>query len=128
MTERPTDAQLQEWQALADAATPGTWGKEYSAVTANERITHIAHADPMGNGEADAAFIAAARAAVPALLAEVQRLRAQNTALRDVLADVPIDAIMMLYDGAPTESALDSVGEWLLDAAAVTVEDAEQAE
>jgi propanediol dehydratase small subunit len=61
------------------------------------------------------------------LLVEVRRLTAQNTALRSVLTDVPIDAIMALYDNADPLAAYNSVGEWLLDAAAVTVENAAQA-
>ena len=64
-----TNDELDRLAALAAAATPGPWintlGRVHSADT-----THIA------NGyEDDCEFIAAARDAVPALVAEVRRLR-----------------------------------------------------
>jgi len=78
-----TAEQLAEWRALAAAATEGPW------------LAHPAMADqpaeisaPNFNGmhepmldllsTEDAAFIAAARTAVPALVAEVERLREES--------------------------------------------------
>jgi predicted RNase H-like nuclease (RuvC/YqgF family) len=78
-----TEEELDRLQALADAATPGEW--QASTVIAG-MITHdqhgwIAHC-PRGScketeqmARQDAAFIAAARAALPRLIAEVRRLR-----------------------------------------------------
>ena len=76
---------LQQWRALADAATPGPWSAETghgetgpnyidspSGVVA---YVYDSYRGTLPNAEADAAFIAAAREAVPALLAEVDRLR-----------------------------------------------------
>ncbi len=72
--------QLARWRGLADAATPGPWeatstwsddGDSYYVAVVDGRAlldTYVSMTD------ADAAFIAAAREAVPALLAEVERL------------------------------------------------------
>lgn len=78
-----TDEQLKRWRALADAATPGPgYRSEDESVCAG----------PDGNavwvGELDMdkvnePFVLEARTAVPALLDEVARLRAE---LRNVLA------------------------------------------
>jgi uncharacterized protein (DUF885 family) len=71
-------------RALADAATPGPWeverdpyGDDDYPVSANGRYLCVSPDDGVrgGHSEADAAFIAAARDAVPALLDEVERLR-----------------------------------------------------
>lgn len=79
--------QLDKWRRLADAATPGEWWLDFRQVF-NGEVPYINvcvttdAADIAGLGEqeecqADAAFIAAAREAVPALLDEVERLRAE---------------------------------------------------
>lgn len=67
-----TEQQLADLDALAAAATPGPW----------EQIDSRAYSSGTGlqvclcnETDADAAFIAAARTAVPALVAEVRRLR-----------------------------------------------------
>lgn len=80
-----TAAELAALKALADAATPGPWeAGEYNRVTADGR--HILKCRDQydgvrlaihDNANADAAFIAAARDAVPELVAEVDRLRAE---------------------------------------------------
>lgn len=78
-----TPARLAELRAVADAATKGPW----VAVIADGACLGIdAEADPDGIVEtdaghyppkpADAVFIAAARAAVPDLLDEIERMRA----------------------------------------------------
>jgi hypothetical protein len=74
----PTD--LDELERLAAAATPGPW--EAIRPRINIRIMagdrYVLESGPCGvRTEEDGQFIAAARAAVPALIAEVRRLRAQ---------------------------------------------------
>ncbi len=80
-----TDEELDRLQALADAATPGEWqaSSVIAGMVTEEHSGWIAHC-PRGSYKEteqlavqDAAFIAAARAAVPALIAEVRRLRQQ---------------------------------------------------
>jgi hypothetical protein len=106
-----TDGELDRLEQLAAAATPGPWQwyhpSEFphdirvaraSKLVRNDpvrgyvfRMTHShskkwsgsadgAHLDP---SEDDARFIVAARAAVPELIAEVQRLRAELRRLSD---------------------------------------------
>lgn len=82
-----TNEELQAIKARAEAATPGPWSKAWmwdyrvtgdGVFALGEGPTTygatLAHAAPQA--ERDAAFIAAARADVPALVAEVERLRA----------------------------------------------------
>lgn len=82
MTE-PTPDQLAEWRRLADEATEGPW-EAYSlpAVPPGQwQMVGVGQVDnEMGHRieamfDDDAAFIAAARTAVPVLLDEVERLR-----------------------------------------------------
>lgn len=79
-----TEGQLAKIKARAEAATPGPW----------QRCTSYGIGVESGNGpvplkvawaaqENDAAFISAARADVPALLEEVERLRAETKALKN---------------------------------------------
>lgn len=73
-----TDEQIAEWRRLSDAATSGPWratsdGDWVGYVIAAKRRTTIAICEA---SEVDMDFIAAAREAVPALLAEIERLRA----------------------------------------------------
>ena len=88
MPDRPTEADLARWEALADQATPGPW-------TARHRDSSNPTQDPARDGEhlgwhldplavpdrgqivrgADAAFLAESRTAVPALVNEVRRLQ-----------------------------------------------------
>ena len=83
-------------QARADAATPGPW-KHFHWPEGNE--VHVTPKKPIcawpgfdgdagKNARANAAFIAAARTDIPALLAECRRLRA---ALEEIAADSPPD-------------------------------------
>ena len=92
-----TAEHLEQWRALADAATPGPWLPSHNVDAPSDGNWEPDNPEREGRGEgptlvgtyrdvkawaeADAAFIAAARDAVPALLAEVDRLRAElNTA------------------------------------------------
>ena len=66
------DEQLNEWQRLADEATPGPWRlRDFFALT---RVVGVADM----NSSENAAFIAAARTAVPALIEEVRRLTTER--------------------------------------------------
>lgn len=105
-TKSITQAQLDEWRALAEKATPGPWTTERPAgevhgfargvliaATAPSKRNRV-YADPPGGSypAADQDLIAASRTAVPALVAEVERLR---TLLRRALPSVEQDAQMM---------------------------------
>lgn len=74
-----TQRKLDEWRELADAATPGKWGARLDVfavmhpVFAGHRIATRGAFDD-AQAQVDAAFIASAREAVPALLDEVARL------------------------------------------------------
>lgn len=79
-----TQQQRQEWRELEAAATPGEWeikshGSAGLAITTGkyERVFTVARIFEWDN----AAFIAAARAAVPALLADVDALTQERDAL-----------------------------------------------
>jgi hypothetical protein len=75
------DAEAAEWAALADAATEGPWaimgGGEY--VSGIGTLVGVECAG--GVRDVDAAFVAAARTAVPRLLVEREALRADHAAL-----------------------------------------------
>ena len=81
MSEPLTDEQLTAIAATDAARTPGTW---YT-----DRITDDVYAPGADSpvaydvGEANAAFIALASWAVPALVAEIRRLQAENARLRE---------------------------------------------
>lgn len=78
-----TQGQRDEWAALAEAATPGPWfvenvGNHGDKSASIECARWRGYVNTIGLGEdfATARFIAAARTAVPALLAENAELRA----------------------------------------------------
>lgn len=70
---RMTDEQLNEIESLAAAATPGPWRQDRWSVWADQYGPTVSRARAMNL--ADAAFIAASRSAVPALIAEVRGLQ-----------------------------------------------------
>lgn len=85
------DKQLAEWRRLAEAATPGPWerrrnrhpntnGTSWGWVEGTGFTWDCSH---VAGAERDAAFISAARTAVPALLDEVERLRVSARFLGD---------------------------------------------
>ena len=94
-----TAEHLEQWRALADAATPGPWLPSHNVDAPSDGNWEPDNPEREGRGEgptltglyrdvkawaeADAAFIAAARAAVPALIAEVERLQAAWSAEHD---------------------------------------------
>jgi len=80
-----TRDELQAIKALADAATPGEWVQgEFTGLTVRHDGANICTLGAVTDEHAfyDAAFIAAARAAVPALVAEVERLQTELAAAR----------------------------------------------
>ena len=94
-----TAEHLEQWRALADAATPGPWLPSHNVDAPSDGNWEPDNPEREGRGEgptltglyrdvkawaeADAAFIAAAREAVPALIAEVERLQAAWSAEHD---------------------------------------------
>jgi len=100
-----TQQELDALKALANAATPGPW-------TASPRSTdgrvdgllgaEINELEQPERGQftslADAAFIAASREAVPALLDALAAANARITALEAQLAAVPVEALLNYFD------------------------------
>ena len=133
----PTKEQRQEWQRLADAATPGPWragcedmvnyhgiyGSPFKAVYWDdpEAEMHMGHTLPgliseaYDAGEVDcrdnAGFIAAARTAVPSLLAAVDTLEADRNIN---LADFANECVAELAHLRGIEAAAKA---WLKDCA-----------
>lgn len=85
----PTPDQLAEWEALCEGATPGPWnadnvcddGSVHSPTGVVFRPTRSASDPNDARSVEDAEFAAAARTAVPVLLAEVERLQGLNERL-----------------------------------------------
>lgn len=93
MTEFLTEAQRTELAALAAAATPGPWiAVRLDDFDCDDDEAPQPWAVDMPNteddsgrlNEPDANFIAAARTAIPALLAEVEQLRAELQGIEDM--------------------------------------------
>ena len=88
MTDRPiTDEQLDEWEKLDKAGTPGPWG--YSLMPVEGKLTakdgrgkrySLVAADAPFVDPADAELAALARTTFPYLIAEVRRMRAEKAA------------------------------------------------
>lgn len=83
MTDRAVALDLDAIEAVANAATPAPWeayytvhGDPYVAQQGRPKFGVVVSTAPDDYGRADAEFIAASREAVPALIAEVRRLRA----------------------------------------------------
>src|SRR5690348_4230841 len=88
---------LAQWRALCEAATSGEWsvtetpgfGHDHAPYTVvdehDEQVAECYDNTPgkrsLEENAANAAFIAAARSAMPALLAEVERLREENESM-----------------------------------------------
>ncbi len=89
-----TDDDLNLWRKLSEAATKGKWstcgtlpanGTEH-VCSDSDSCYHNIIASSICEHE-NAAFIAAARTAVPALLDEVERLRRENAELKYKLSE-----------------------------------------
>ena len=117
-------AKLDEWKALADAATPGPWGMCDGGQFDLGTIRRITPDDPIcelggfyePNTVANATFIAAAREAIPALIGEVERLTRERDELREAL-----EAARVFIDGEAEnrqcgEAGSDDDSEYLLEA------------
>lgn len=86
-------------EARANAATPGPW-EPYFTVHGHPHVVRagqsiwgvIVSISPDDYGRADCEFLAAARSDVPALVAEVRRLRAENRNLRSAGVTVRVQA------------------------------------
>ncbi len=97
-----TEQQRQEWRALEQALVPGEWFYDklqwQCVVSAPNRVIASMHPySNVGDDEPYAAFIVAAREAVPALLADVDALTAERDALVAELERVraQLDAAVM---------------------------------
>ena len=98
MPERVTDADLVRWEALHEAATIApwdvvadqhhAWGIEGGGDTVVGQAVGFDCRCAGVLDEDDATFIAESRTALPALVAEVRRLRAALSTIRDI-ADRP---------------------------------------
>ncbi|MCX4750970.1 hypothetical protein OG455_41550 [Kitasatospora sp. NBC_01287] len=83
-----TDEQLADISAREAAARPGPWYREDDKQDLNRWVTNEAGTVEINlgylgnNNQADAEFVAHAREDMPALLAEVRRLRAVEAAAR----------------------------------------------
>lgn len=83
-----TREQLAEWRRLAEAATAGPWWERKAFILSGvvDRVLDIQAVAPSDEiSDADVAFITSARSAVPALIAEVERLANANEEARTLL-------------------------------------------
>ena len=95
---------VQEWRRLAEAATPGEWEMRHPPRRGTYKVRHtdddglhwyIAQDVPFGE---NAAFIAAARAAVPALCDALEAAWRERDALAAELAAVKAVPVIDLHD------------------------------
>src|SRR5689334_23740522 len=91
MTDQPHALDLDAIEARTNAATPGPWFNDSHEIYAGENTDIPAMSEWIGetcdprrpdHGAANAAFIAAARTDVPALVAEIRRLTAERDRYR----------------------------------------------
>lgn len=96
--DRMTPEALAEIEGLAAAATEGLWehelsvGKRYYVRTPSYGVHDFCYLVGGIEREADAAFIAASRTAVPQMAAEIRRAWAENKELRDALKGAEVIA------------------------------------
>lgn len=123
-----TAEHLEQWRALADAATPGPWLPSHNVDAPSDGNWEPDNPEREGRGEgptltglyrdvkawaeADAAFIAAAREAVPALLAEVQRLRVENERFHAAAMEKTKECARLLIELA---HANETIANWEAD-------------
>jgi hypothetical protein len=97
-----TDDQLTAWERVCERATPGPW-----SVLTGSSCKHVCSDNGQfqtgcigfdGNGDSTATFIALAREAVPQLIAEVRRLRA-DAARVEWLGDLASDSSAIYVHG-----------------------------
>ena len=123
-----TQQELDALKALADAATPGPWLPSHNVDAPSDGNWEPDNPEREGRGEgptltglyrdvkawaeADAAFIAAAREAVPALLAEVQRLRVENERFHAAAMEKTKECARLLIELA---HANETIANWEAD-------------
>jgi hypothetical protein len=109
-----TPLDLDALEALCQAATPGTWEAKnipyrHDVGPPSDMWDVYCEYQGPGNGwygvcdnydEPTAQFVAASRTALPALLAECRRLRAENERDRQIVSDVLQETYLELRDGA----------------------------
>lgn len=119
-----TNEELAEWKRLADAATPAPWkglraedsDGDLACIVSNEgeiaSITELAN----NNFRRDAAFIAATRLAVPALIAEYERMRGwmDAVAAHASFSSRLIASAVLLGAPVPVGNPFDAAQEWTL--------------
>jgi hypothetical protein len=109
-----TPEREQEFRTLEQAASPAPWfvhpdwpGRVFSDSLYNHHIARVTGTNP----EANERFIAAARQAVPELLAEVDRLRAELAA-RPSRVEVLREAANALVAG-PVDTLVSAPAAWV---------------
>ncbi|MGW4919737.1 hypothetical protein ACWEPO_25980, partial [Streptomyces albidoflavus] len=106
MTTPLSPEYLAEIAARDEAATAGPWCTDGAEIYQGDEyawdafwVGETCRADEADGGTVDAAFIAAARTDVPALLAEVERLRAELAAERALAADATAYSVLLPESG-----------------------------
>ncbi len=94
----PTELDLDAIEALANYATPGPWTNDCYGRIVSPTI-HVVRGQGGCKIYADAEFIATARDAVPALVAEVRRLRAALDARPIYTMDISHKDMVLGEDG-----------------------------
>lgn len=90
------EKRLAEIQARCDAATPGSWQADRNSVTVRSNHMEIRVCNcPGARCEADAAFIAAARDDVPALLSFAATLAAERDAERRLVRELQYELLKL---------------------------------
>lgn len=106
------EQELQAIEERANAATPGPWVADFAITwnvvvgTLKKVITRTSGIN--NNTRADAEFIAAARADVPALIAEVRSLRAAEQAASEANYTFSFDLMQMTAEVRSLHAKLDS--------------------
>lgn len=126
MTEPLTDDELEDAEAICEAATDGPWeiwtsnsvrritakggrdGGVISAITCRDHVPDLAGERLMH----DLRFIAAARTLVPRLIAMVKALQIENAELEEAIGDVIDERDARLTQIDEIADLLGDVGEW----------------
>lgn len=124
-----TQEQRAAWRELEQAATPGEWVVETipnRIVSTDEKVAQNGW-EEIGtyNADADAAFIAAARAAVPALLDDVDALTAKQAEMEAALLRLSPSVVAILNAKVDKLTAERDALARMLDAEMLRRQDAE---
>ena len=113
-----TQQELAALKALAEAATPGPWeevaesGEWWITSASDETASLYVIPDTGLMNQADVDFIAASRTAVPALLAEVERLRVENERFHAAAMEKTKECARLLIELA---HANETIANWEAD-------------